>query len=190
MKLSESKESTKKSIARSFKMLALENPIEKITIKEITECAGVIRPTFYNHFKDKYDLLEWIIKTDLIVPIIPLMQGGFIREGVTLVFTLMEKEKDFYIKVAHLVGQNSFSEIAENLLKEILLDYIFSKVSPNMRFHNWMSPELVAEYYAQCIRFITVKWAINKMTIPPKELAFLCEAVLETNLDELIAQMR
>ncbi len=43
-------------LAESFKELALKHPIEKITIKEITDKAGVIRPTFYNHFQDKYGL--------------------------------------------------------------------------------------------------------------------------------------
>ena len=52
-------------LAESFKELALRQPIEKITIKEITDKAGLIRPTFYNHFQDKYELLEWIIMTEL-----------------------------------------------------------------------------------------------------------------------------
>lgn len=38
-------------LAESFKELAKKHPIEKITIKEITDLAGVIRPTFYNHFR-------------------------------------------------------------------------------------------------------------------------------------------
>ena len=44
-------------LAESFKELAKKHPIEKITIKEITDLAGVIRPTFYNHFVrvDHYD---------------------------------------------------------------------------------------------------------------------------------------
>ena len=45
-------------LAESLKELAGTKPIEKITIKEITDKAGVIRPTFYNHFQDKYELLE------------------------------------------------------------------------------------------------------------------------------------
>lgn len=56
-------------LAESFKELTLKQPIEKITIKEITDKAGVIRPTFYNHFQDKYELLEWIIMTQIIEPI-------------------------------------------------------------------------------------------------------------------------
>ena len=55
-------------LAESFKELAQKQPIEKITIKEITDKAGVIRPTFYNHFQDKYELLEWIIYTQLLEP--------------------------------------------------------------------------------------------------------------------------
>ena len=49
-----------KLLAESFKELVAVTPVEKITIKEITDKAGVIRPTFYNHFQDKYELLEWI----------------------------------------------------------------------------------------------------------------------------------
>ena len=39
-------------LAEALKELAEKHPIEKITIKEITDRAGVIRPTFYNHFQD------------------------------------------------------------------------------------------------------------------------------------------
>ena len=56
-------------LAESFKELTLKQPIEKITIKEITDKAGVIRPTFYNHFQDKYELLEWIIMSQIIEPV-------------------------------------------------------------------------------------------------------------------------
>ena len=39
-------------LAKSLKEIAVRRPVEKITIKEITDKAGVIRPTFYNHFQD------------------------------------------------------------------------------------------------------------------------------------------
>ena len=53
-------------LAESLKELAATKPIEKITIKEITDKAGVIRPTFYNHFQDKYLILYWIITNNLV----------------------------------------------------------------------------------------------------------------------------
>lgn len=73
-------------LAESFKELTLKQPIEKITIKEITDKAGVIRPTFYNHFQDKYELLEWIIMSQIIEPIGPLLQNGMVHEALVLMF--------------------------------------------------------------------------------------------------------
>ena len=93
-------------LAESFKELALKQPIEKITIKEITDKAGVIRPTFYNHFQDKYDLLEWIIDKELLEPVEPLIQNGMINEALVLLFSGIEREKEFYTKASRLEGQN------------------------------------------------------------------------------------
>lgn len=42
------------------------HPFEKITIKMITDEAGVIRPTFYNYFCDKYEVVEWIFNEYII----------------------------------------------------------------------------------------------------------------------------
>ena len=71
-------------LAESFKELACRQPIEKITIKAITDRAGVIRPTFYNHFQDKYELLEWIIHTQILEPTKPLIHAGMVDEALML----------------------------------------------------------------------------------------------------------
>lgn len=71
-------------LAESLIELSAKKPIDKITIKEITDKAGVIRPTFYNHFQDKYELIEWIIKSELLEPIKPLLNAGMIFEAIVL----------------------------------------------------------------------------------------------------------
>ena len=74
-------------LAESFKELACRQPIEKITIKAVTDKAGVIRPTFYNHFQDKYELLEWIIQVQILEPIRPLIHAGMVDEALILIIT-------------------------------------------------------------------------------------------------------
>ena len=44
--------------------MLLEKPLNKITINDITEDCGVNRMTFYYHFKDIYDLVDWILAED------------------------------------------------------------------------------------------------------------------------------
>ena len=57
---------TKKALASSLKDLLSKYKFNKITIKDITENCGVNRQTFYYHFKDKYDLVNWIYYTEFI----------------------------------------------------------------------------------------------------------------------------
>ena len=54
--MSTNEETTNALLAKSLKELLKTTNFEKITIKEITNNAGLIRPTFYNHFSDKYAL--------------------------------------------------------------------------------------------------------------------------------------
>ena len=49
----------KELLAESFRELAQTKPIDKITIKDITENSGYSPATFYRQFSDKYDLIEW-----------------------------------------------------------------------------------------------------------------------------------
>ena len=54
-------QTTKRALEASLKKLLLQKPLNKITINDITEDCGVNRMTFYYHFKDIYDLVDWII---------------------------------------------------------------------------------------------------------------------------------
>ena len=54
-------QTTKRALEASLKKLLLQKPLNKITINDITEDCGVNRMTFYYHFKDIYDLVDWIM---------------------------------------------------------------------------------------------------------------------------------
>ena len=71
----QTKPDVEQMLMQSLKELVLVIPLEKITIKEITDKAQVIRPTFYNHFQDKYEVVERIIKDETLQPIRPLLQN-------------------------------------------------------------------------------------------------------------------
>lgn len=49
---------TRRSIADAFLKLRAEKPLEKITIKELSELALINKATFYSHYEDIYDLAE------------------------------------------------------------------------------------------------------------------------------------
>lgn len=49
---------TRKCIADAFMEIRRKKPLEKITVKEISDAAMVNKATFYNHFESVYDLSE------------------------------------------------------------------------------------------------------------------------------------
>ena len=51
---------TEKALAASLKKLLEKKTLNKITVRDITDDCGVNRQTFYYHFHDVYDLVEWI----------------------------------------------------------------------------------------------------------------------------------
>ena len=55
---------TKRALEQSLKRLLATKPLAKITIADITEDCGISRMTFYYHFKDIYDLVEWCLEED------------------------------------------------------------------------------------------------------------------------------
>lgn len=59
-KRQEMAEQTQKNLRQAFWNLYQQKPIEKITIKEVTDLAGYNRGTFYLYYKDIYDILTAI----------------------------------------------------------------------------------------------------------------------------------
>ena len=181
-----SRNGTEIMLAESFKELVLRQPIEKITIKEITEKAGVIRPTFYNHFQDKYELLEWIILTDLLEPIRPLIENKMVSEALLLLFMNIEKEREFYKQTVRLEGQNSFESIARECVKEILLEIIEKNSVRKIPKFRWLTQERIAEYYAQSMCSVVIVWIKSGMTISAKELVEIYEYMMEHSIAEIL----
>ncbi|MCC5889784.1 MAG: TetR family transcriptional regulator [Alkalibacterium sp.] len=56
---------TRQSIIEAFIQLSYNKEFSQITVKDITETAQINRATFYNHFLDKYDLLEKVVSEKL-----------------------------------------------------------------------------------------------------------------------------
>ena len=57
---------TKETFAKALKELLQERPLTKISVKDITEQCELSRNAFYYHFKDKYELINWIFYDDMI----------------------------------------------------------------------------------------------------------------------------
>lgn len=179
-----------RELAQSLKKLAVEKPFEKITIKQIADGAGVIRVTFYNHFQDKYDLLAWIVRHEILDPVRILTSNQMYRETLILIFGNLVRDRDFYMHAARIEGQNSFSEIVTASARELLLDIFRERgAGKKPRVNPWMTPENLANYYANSMAYIVMEWIRTGMTIPPEEMATIYEFIGTRSMWEMLDEL-
>jgi probable dihydroxyacetone kinase regulator len=179
------KREVKVLLSDSFKELVLEKPVEKITIKQITDRAGVIRVTFYNHFQDKYELLEWICREEIINPTRILLQNNMQREAVTFIFTAILKNKGFYSHVAHTTGQNSFKSIMRDLISEMIMESFLTNKNAKAGKYSWVTTKWIADYYAQGFTFVLMSWIEKDMNIPPEDMVHIYEMITNHSVIDL-----
>lgn len=184
--ISQGKNTMDRILADSLKELVTMKPVEKITIKEITDRAGVIRPTFYNHFQDKYELLEWIIHNDLLDATRPLIENGLINQAMLLVFTSMEHQKEFFSHLSRMDGPVTFESLSVKCMHELLLDIFqtYSK-SGTSRFP-WLTVDMLAEHYSRSMCFAVKVWIRQGMTISPQEMADMYEYLINHSMEEVV----
>ena len=58
---------TKNALASALKKLMEQEDFSKISVGDICEACGMNRKSFYYHFRDKYDLVNWIFDTEFIM---------------------------------------------------------------------------------------------------------------------------
>lgn len=134
--MEDKRELTKDLLTMSFKELVMQMPFEKITIKMITDGAGVIRPTFYKHFQDKYEVIEWILNKDIADKIQVLTDNNMEEDIFRLLCSCLEKDREFYKRLYLIEGPNSF--------EALLSRYIFDMFLSLLNKYPLKSPDKVA----------------------------------------------
>lgn len=154
----ERKKMTKALIGESLKVLMRNHPFEKITIKMITDEAGVIRPTFYNYFCDKYEVVEWIFNEYIIEKVRAMFEQKMYTEGLKLLFVCMKNDCTFYRKAFEITGQNAFTDIIRNSLHNLFLSEMSEIYIENQTNNPLVTAELVAAFYANSLSNLLQMW--------------------------------
>ena len=118
-------EITKRAFASSLKKMLAKRPLEKIRVIDITEDCGVNRQTFYYHFKDIYDLLEWVYTNEATKALGGKKTYETWNQGFKQIFQYILNNKEFTSELSRRLGYNTkyTSELITSLLSDITHEF-------------------------------------------------------------------
>lgn len=159
---------TKRALAQSLKELGSTKILDKITVADITDHCGVNRQTFYYHFNDKYELLNWIYTQELFIPL--TKDITFENWGKKLVELLvyMKQQKKFFMNTIKS-SNNFFSEYLNKTLKDL-----FYKAIQDLDLYNHLEgkeKDIYARFLAYGLTGVIVDWTLEGMKEEPEEVA-------------------
>lgn len=102
-------EQTKRALAEGLKTALRSQEFDQITVADITECSEVSRNTFYYHFRDKQELVDWIFHTDLGPVLRDSRPGRTWNEVLTELLARLQRSRVFYAGILRNQGQDRFS---------------------------------------------------------------------------------
>ena len=115
---------TKYALEASLKKFLLKKPIDKITIRDLTDDCGISRMAFYYHFKDIYDLVEWSCFEDASRALAGKKTYDTWQEGLLQIFEAVLENKPFILNVYRALSR----EQIENYLFRLVYDLIMGVV--------------------------------------------------------------
>lgn len=172
-------EKNKLAIADAMKQLMRTTPIEKITINQILEKAGVSRRSFYRYFKDKYDLVEWIYNYDFC-RFVEVRPEKSIWEYYPDILRSLRADPEFYSNAFVFAGQNSFRFFCfEKLFPLIMTD--FGDIFPDTE-----TARFVIQRYVYAFFDAYVWWLGKKEPMTWEEFESLSKSVAKATADGIL----
>lgn len=115
---------TKQAIKSSFMKLLNQQPLSKISVRDIVEDCGINRNSFYYHFQDIPSLIEEIIKEDAdrIIEQHPTVNS--LRECINIMFRYALENKKAVLHIYKSANRDIYEKSMMKLCEYVVTKYL------------------------------------------------------------------
>ena len=176
---------TKYDLEKALKELMQKKPLDKITISDLTEACSLSRMAFYYHFRDIYDLVEWICLEDASRALQGKKTYDTWQEGMLQIFEVVLENKAFILNVYHSISR----EQIENYLFRLVYDLLRGVVEEKSVGMNISEEEkrFIADFYKYGFVGIMLDWIQKGMGEDYHTLAHRISLTVQGNVAHSIA---
>lgn len=175
---------TKYALEASLKKLLLQKPLDKITINDLTADCGISRMAFYYHFKDIYDLVEWVCLEDATKALQGKKTYDSWQEGLLQIFEAVLENKPFILNVYHSVSREQIENYLYRLTYGLIMGVVEEK-SSGMEISG-EEKAFIAAFYKYSFVGVMLDWIRQGMKEDYHEIAEMIYTTLKGNITNSI----
>lgn len=185
------KEETRHNFVEAFWTLYVSKPLDKITVKEITDLAGYNRGTFYTYFADVYEVLE--MEKKLLLPseeIIINRLKTLSNDADTLQRTLKDVPdciRENRVRIAILLGPEGdpgFQHQLKARFRRVILNY-----AHDIGIQELSDYEYIIDYHVSGMIGMYQRWVENGEDITEERLGMIYERVFNEGMMKITTEM-
>lgn len=179
---------TKRAMEASLKKLLLQKPLDKITINEIAEDCGVSRMTFYYHFKDIYDLVEWSCAEDAARALDGKKTYDTWQQGLLQIFEAVRENKPFIMNVYRSVSR----EHVERYLYQVTYSLLLGVVEEEAKKCPVRDEDkaFIAHFYKYAFVGLMLDWIRGDMKDDPRLIVDRLSLLMQGNFSRALEAYR
>lgn len=156
----------KEKIIHAFDELALHNYIDHINVQRITKEAGVSRTEFYRHFKDKYDLMNYVYLNE-IEHKISISENKDWKLLTKYCYEFIYDRIEYFSKIVKYKSQNSFLEfLQEYSIRKTIDSMCAYKNIPRLDY----DIEIAVKLYCSGCSYILGRWIESGFKKSPDQM--------------------
>jgi len=183
--MTEKKTDVRYRLADALEACMGEAPLERITVKQITEKCGVSRQTFYRNFTDKYDLINWYFDELLKKAFQHMGYGKTAFDSLVHKFTYIQDQKLFFKAAFKNDSQNNLRDHDIKMIMDFYKRLISGKIGafPQDEYGSLLEMYCVASVH------MTQQWVFRGCQATPREMAELMIEAMPSRLSKLFSEL-
>ena len=179
---------TKRALEQSLKNLLLKKPLTKITVADIAEDCGINRMTFYYHFKDIYDLVEWSCLEDAKRALDEKKTYDTWQQGLLQIFEAVQANKPFILNVYRCVHREQVEKYLQPLVDQLLLD-VLEEEAKGLTVRD-EDKQFIAQIYGYIFIGLMLDWIKDDMREDPEEIVSRLATLIKGSMAAALARFQ
>ena len=160
---------TKEIIIRTLFELLNEKPLAKITVKDIVECCGVNRNTFYYHFRDISDVVECALLREVDQVFERPVEVDSVLECLEVLVNLIGENKKAMLHIYCSVQRETFTSALDKMCQYIVKQYVIHNFEEEIMKKEDM--KALMHFYKCVMTGVILDWMDHRMSYDLTEYA-------------------